>query len=401
LASTSVTTGNTTVLETSTPPQPPPQDPKSQLEGATQPVPEPPHQQGDKGTGGKPPDDEPPKDEVESDDEMASQPKFPGPENFKGERAFARGWLQECESYFRTPETKMTDATDRSKIVFCLTKITDNAREWKHEQLRKYELPNPNDAEQRSFPTWAQFKDQFLMRFSPEEDADKALNQLMTLISKKHTDVIAYLGQFDTLTSRAGVNQPQQKLQYFMKGLPRKFSDGLILWGVNTYDQAVTKVRDMKKGLDRRGAIEGNSRDSDAMDTSIDRTQINAVKAQSTDKCYYCEKTGHWAKDCYQKKRDQGQGTSTNGVSFQRGNYNRGRGRGNGRGNSRGRGNTRGSQRGRGRGKSIRAITHGEEEQTEDFEGKDDLILNISAVLAGVDDEKRDQIIQQLSKGFQ
>jgi hypothetical protein len=29
------------------------------------------------------------------------------------------------------------------------------------------------------------------------------------------------------------------------------------------------------------------------------------------------------------------------------------------------------------------------------------LILNISAVLAGVDDEKRDQIIQQLSKGFQ
>ncbi|KIL54485.1 hypothetical protein M378DRAFT_18844 [Amanita muscaria Koide BX008] len=157
----------------------------------------------------------------------------------------------------------------------------------------------------------------------------------------------------------------------------------------------------MKKGIDRRGAIDGNSRDPDAMDTSIDWTQINAVKAQPTDKCYYCKKTGHWAKDCYQKKRDQGQGqgTSANGVSFQRGNYNRGRGRGRGNGNSRGRGNTRGSQRGRGRGKSIRAMTG--EEQEEKFEEENNVSLVIAAVLSGMDDEERDQIVKQLIEDFQ
>ncbi|KIL54445.1 hypothetical protein M378DRAFT_18875, partial [Amanita muscaria Koide BX008] len=150
LASTPVTTDNTTFPRTSTLPQLPPHGPQPQPQGERQPVQGPPHQQGNQGTGeGGPPDNGPePENEVESDDEMANQPKFPGPESFKGERAFARGWLQECESYFATPESKMTEATDRSKIVFCLSKITEKAKEWKYEQLRKYELPNPANAQQ-------------------------------------------------------------------------------------------------------------------------------------------------------------------------------------------------------------------------------------------------------------
>jgi hypothetical protein len=292
--------------------------------------------------------------------------------------------------------------------VFALNKIKGDAREWKHERLRKYEMIENGHS---SYPTWIAFKEEFLLRFSPEEFEDKALTRLIRLTSKrqKEKDVINYIGDFETLISQANITNERQKLTYFSQGLPTRYEDSLILLGINTYEAAVAKIREIKKGLDRQGVTTGHTKDPNAMD--VDRTQINAVKAHTTDKCYYCGITGHWAKDCRKKQHAQSQGqqqqrqpaqsTSSNGMSFSRGNYRgRGRGRGSNRGNYRGRGQNRGSFQRRGNNRHIRAITNGEEGQEEEAED-DDLAFSINAALATVDNEKRDQIIAQLSQGFQ
>ena len=70
----------------------------------------------------------------------------------------------------------------------------------------------------------------------------------MALISKKATEkeLITYIGEFDTLVSRAGITNDKQKLQYFMKGLPRQYTNAMLMLSTNTYTAAQELVRNMK-----------------------------------------------------------------------------------------------------------------------------------------------------------
>src|SRR5487761_1686277 len=210
----------------------------------------------------------------------------------------------------------------------------------------------------------------------------------MALISRKATEkgLITYIGEFDTLVSRAGITNDKQKLQYFMKGLPKQYTTAMLMLSTNMYSAAQELVRNMKTGQERLGIMD--NKDPNAMD--IDQTKINAVTAQKTGECFYCGIKGHWAKDCRKKQaaQGQGQGPSTNGVSLSRGNHFRGRGRG--------------SFQRRGKSRNIRALTNGEdqEEEYQEEEQPHDLTMSINAVLNTVDDNTRDQIIHQLSQGF-
>ncbi len=200
------------------------------------------------------------------------------------------------ESFFRTPESKMNNATTRSKIVWTMNNMTGDTKEWKYDRNRVWDSPAPNGDANRSYPTWENFKTEFLERFSPEEDEDKALNQLLSLTKKRASkDVIGYMGKFDTLLSRSGIVGEKQKMNYFVKGLPDLYQQAIIVSGTTTYTAAKQKVRDIKMGRDRLG-IDREEKDPNAMD--VDRTRINAVKAGPGDECFYCQKKGHWAKDC-------------------------------------------------------------------------------------------------------
>src|SRR5260370_16490686 len=124
----------------------------------------------------------------------------------------------------------------------------------------------------------------------------------------------------------------------------------------------------------------------------VDRTRINAVKAGPGDECFYCQKKGHWAKDCRKKQFDGGNpGPSNNGMTFvQRG---KGRGRGRGRGQQRGRGQSRGGFRGRGRGgKYIRALEGEEELPNYEDEPYDDMAVTINTAMTGLNDQIRHPI---------
>src|SRR5258707_12547270 len=164
------------------------------------------------------------------------------------------------------------------------------------------------------------------------------------------------MGKFDTLLSRSGIVGEKQKMNYFVKGLPDLYQKAIIVSGTTTYTAAKQKVRDIKMGRDRLGIDQGE-KDPNAMD--VDRSRINAVKAGPGDECFYCQKKGHWAKDCQKKQFDGGNaGPSTNGMTF----VQRGRGRSRGRGQRRGRGQSRGGFRGRGRGGKYIWALEGEDE---------------------------------------
>ena len=103
-----------------------------------------------------------------------------------------------------------------------------------------------------SYPTWIAFKEEFLLHFSPEEFEDKALTQLIRLTSRqqKDKDMINYIGDFKMLISQVNITNKQQKLTYFTQGLPLCYEHSLIILGINKYEAAVAKIREIKKGLD-------------------------------------------------------------------------------------------------------------------------------------------------------
>src|SRR5258708_19621331 len=137
---------------TATPTGTQPENPKSKPQPERKPFQQPPHSQ-TRPFEVPPEDPDNPDQETGTDDEMVETAKIKAPEEFKGDRNYARGWFQEMESFFRTPESKMNNATTRSKIVWTMNNMTGDTKEWKYDRNRVWYSPAPTRNANRSYVT--------------------------------------------------------------------------------------------------------------------------------------------------------------------------------------------------------------------------------------------------------
>jgi len=286
---------------------------------------------------------------------LAAQPnddraKFPAPNNFKSRADGAKTWLMMLEEWLDTPGMPQ-NLTDRNKVRMALFKIEGEANQWKNSRLAKYKTitaAHPNG----EWPSWVEFKTDFLAQWGESNEAAKALRQLKNYEYRRHTKTP--LGQIlttvDTLIQEAGIGDEEQKKSFLRQAIPPNYALMLAISRPATYADSVNVIQQFEVELGRNTFSSQPTRmsmsDPFAMDTSLDRLAINSTlkgKGSAKDvQCFKCHRKGHFAKDCFAKTTAEGvainraggsgQNRSTNRPSHQnKGWQGRGKGKGKGR----------------------------------------------------------------------
>jgi hypothetical protein len=160
---------------------------------------------------------------------QAAQPnddraKFPSPPNFKGRADGARTWLMMLEEWLDTPGMPQP-LSDRNKVRMALFKIEGEANPWKNSRLSKYRAITAAHP-QGNWPSWVDFKADFLAQWGESNEPAKALRQLKNYEYREHTKTP--LGQIlttvDTLIQEAGINDEEQKKSFLRQAIPPNYA---------------------------------------------------------------------------------------------------------------------------------------------------------------------------------
>ncbi|KIL56223.1 hypothetical protein M378DRAFT_17262 [Amanita muscaria Koide BX008] len=160
----------------------------------------------------------PPDDPITMAAAANNTPKFtfPAPEAFTGEKTRARSWITECETYFTQPGVRPGIPDDRTKVFFCLIKMTGKADFWKRIKLEEY------TKEGGTWPAWAAFKTAFIEAFGGNDPKTKALTKLMTMERLKNFELYSHLTMLDNLFNKSRMTQ-DQKIIWLQKTIPNEY----------------------------------------------------------------------------------------------------------------------------------------------------------------------------------
>ncbi|KIL56843.1 hypothetical protein M378DRAFT_16709, partial [Amanita muscaria Koide BX008] len=237
---------------------------------------------------------------------------FPAPETFTGEKTRARSWITECETYFLQPGVVQGLPDDRTKIFFCLVKMSGKADFWKRVKLEEY------SKEGGHWPAWAAFKTAFIEAFGGDDPKTKALTKLMTMERRrmKGFELYSHLTMLDNLFNESGMTQEDQKIIWLQKTIPNEYFKNIMFDDFDTYATLVTKLKKINKGVERKaffnvagiGGGTSSAKDEFAMDVDHLKIAITDVDSNMKDApCFKCGRKGHWAKECFAKTK-AGQG---------------------------------------------------------------------------------------------
>jgi hypothetical protein len=241
-------------------------------------------------------------------------PKFPSPPNFKGRAEGARTWLMMLEEWLDMPGMPQP-LSDRNKVRMALFKIEGEANPWKNSRLSKYRAITAAHP-QGDWPSWIDFKADFLAQWGESNEAAKALRQLKIYEYRKHTKTS--LGQIlttiNTLIQEAGINDEEQKKSFLRQAIPPNYALMLAISRPATYDNSVAVIQQFEVELGRNTFSSQPTRmsmaDPFAMDTSLDQLAINSTqkgKGSAKDvQCFKCHHKGHFANDCFAKTTAEG-----------------------------------------------------------------------------------------------
>jgi hypothetical protein len=225
------------------------------------------------------------------------------PSDFTGERTKTNRFIQECELYLRVNATRYD--TDEKKVIFALSFMNGgSAGSWKEGKTAEC-ITNNN------FGTWAGFKQELLLHFSPVDDAGVARTEIREL-KQGSRPVEEYISEFRILAHRAQFNSEPMIIEYFMQGL-----NPTLLEKVHTMEKVPTTIAGWYKATSK---FDGNyrrvlaiirktkvhhepspvyipkARDPNAMD--INRlTQSERNEHMKNGLCFVCHKPGHRSSD--------------------------------------------------------------------------------------------------------
>ncbi len=127
--------------------------------------------------------------------------------------------------------------SDEQKLALALAKLDQGAYDW---------------SECNNFPTWNSFKSAFFARYS--EDTKTVKQRLSRCRQAQSEGVRGYVDRFQALALRARLQDPEEILEKFLRGLQKELYDLVITTCPTTFDTALERAVYFEKRL------RGNSR---------------------------------------------------------------------------------------------------------------------------------------------
>ena len=253
------------------------------------------------------------------------------PETFTGDTTKARAFLENCRLQFEVNPHKFSTAGEfdgRLMIGYALSFCNkDVAHDFAQLQFEKYRA-------QGRWDTWPEFEKIFKAQFITIDEQGEALQQLTQLRMMKN-DCDGYVGKFKLLASRAKITEESMLKHHFIRGL----NQGLYKWLMDqgklpeTFDDLCEKVqqknalyKQMTDGRPEwhkggnRNPFQGRQnwqwkpqqqqpyhppqrRDEyQGEPMEVDALSAKQVQLMKEGKCFQCEKRGHMARNCPDKK---------------------------------------------------------------------------------------------------
>jgi hypothetical protein len=259
---------------------------------------------------------------------------------FNGDRTKSRGFLVAFDLYKGLNRTNTSMTNPYSRVLNLLTYIEgDKVNAWKEAQLKKLEARVTAGTPETSEVHWTTFIRDFKDAFTNTNAKAEAYQALTRL---RHTDNLdSFIAEFKKLVDEAEIDADSfGTIELFKTGLKGGLTQALIgrqdfnpvnpwpllsTWIEKAHEEHIkwkTKQQYSQRGQQLRqhllhslarkkgnGGRRTTSQGGDAMD--IDATSTNSLSDEQraeymkANKCFYCSKIGHRAKDCHKKKRDK------------------------------------------------------------------------------------------------
>lgn len=233
------------------------------------------------------------------------------PPQFSGERDSVEldTWLFQVEEYFLT----LPNLDESSRVRAAGLMLKGQAASWYRDIMRR----------EQTITTWADFRQAISLMFMPIGRDKQARIKLDHTVQRAQDSVATYTTYMRRLILAIGPGVSEdERLYRFVKGLRDPIREHVYMKEPKTFDEAcqlATRYEAMRqafqKGTKSESSQGSGSRGPAPMELGAVQAQApkrapnfksnNNKTAKTEGKCLYCQKPGHYARDCRKKAADK------------------------------------------------------------------------------------------------